>query len=46
MMGVTLQHNIKICCILVRYKDYMDVCSNIWQLMKCTVQGIPREFMR
>jgi hypothetical protein len=20
-------HNIKICCILVRYKDYVDICS-------------------
>jgi len=27
MMGVTSQHNIKICRILVSYKDYVDVCS-------------------
>ena len=27
MMGVASQHNIKICHILVRYKDYVDVCS-------------------
>jgi hypothetical protein len=32
MMGVASQHNIKIhnikiCRILVRYKDYVDVCS-------------------
>jgi len=27
MMGVASQHNIKICGILVRYKDYVDVCS-------------------
>jgi len=26
-MGVASQHNIKICRILVRYKDYVDVCS-------------------
>jgi len=27
MMGVASQHNIKNCRILVRYKDYVDVCS-------------------
>jgi hypothetical protein len=27
MMGVASQHNIKICHILVRYKDYIDVRS-------------------
>jgi hypothetical protein len=27
MMGGASQHNIKICRILVRYKDYVDVCS-------------------
>jgi len=28
MMGVSSQHNIKICRILVRYKDGVDVCRN------------------
>jgi len=27
MMGVASQHNIKNCRILVRYKDYVEVCS-------------------
>jgi len=27
MMGVTCQHNLKNYCILVRYKDYVYVCS-------------------
>ena len=27
MMGVTSQHNIKMCRILVRYKDYVDTRS-------------------
>jgi hypothetical protein len=25
MIGVACQHNIKICHILVRYKDYLDI---------------------
>jgi hypothetical protein len=32
MMAVASQHNISICRILVRYKDYVDVCSKIRQL--------------
>jgi len=44
--GVASQHNIKICRILVRYKDYVDVCSNIRQLSHRSCHGIRMVFMR
>jgi hypothetical protein len=46
MMEVASQHNIKICRILVRYKDYVDVCSKIQQLSHRTFDGIQMVFVR
>jgi len=46
MMGVASQHNIKICHLLVRYKDYVDVCSKMSQLTHHTYHGMQSEFVR
>jgi len=43
MMGFTSQHNIKICRILVGYKDYMDVCSNDMPTLAPHLSRHPKE---
>jgi transposase len=57
MMGFASQHNIKIhniklhtskiCHILVRYKDYVDICSKRYgKLSHHTYHGMQCEFVR
>jgi len=44
MMGFTSQQNIKICRILVRYKDYVDVYRIDMPTLAAHLSWLPKEF--